>query len=92
MRSDEEQRAAFRRWARENHPDMGGDPAVFAAGVEAARAGRWSEFENPSQSAPDEEPETRATIYVRKSARGLAKVIVAAQRWNTRRKQPPRAR
>jgi hypothetical protein len=89
MATGDEQKAAFRRWAREHHPDMGGDPAVFAAGLEAARAGRWEEFENPP-SAP-EEPETRTTVYVRKSARGIAKVIVAAQRWNTRRKQPPRA-
>ena len=35
-----EQRAAFRRFVREHHPDRGGDPAVFAAGVRAFRSGR----------------------------------------------------
>jgi hypothetical protein len=90
MAADDEQKAAFRRWAREHHPDVGGDPAVFAAGVDAHRAGRWDEFVSPS--GPPEAPETRTTVYVRKSARGIAKVIVAAQKWNTRRKQPPRAR
>jgi hypothetical protein len=33
----------FRSWAREHHPDMGGDPAVFAEGLERWRAGRGSE-------------------------------------------------
>ena len=31
---------AFRFWVREHHPDMGGDPAVFAEGLERWRAGR----------------------------------------------------
>ncbi len=33
-----EQRAAYRRWIRENHPDVGGDPHVFAAGLARYRA------------------------------------------------------
>ncbi|MCO1660942.1 hypothetical protein [Pseudonocardia humida] len=32
------ERAAFRAFVREHHPDRGGDPAVFAAGM--ARFGR----------------------------------------------------
>jgi hypothetical protein len=32
------ERAAFRAFVREHHPDRGGDPAVFAAGL--ARFGR----------------------------------------------------
>lgn len=31
-------RRAFREFARAHHPDRGGDPAVFAAGVAAHRA------------------------------------------------------
>ena len=33
-----EQRAAFRAFVREHHPDRGGDPGTFAAGVDAFRA------------------------------------------------------
>ena len=29
--------AAFRRYAVRNHPDLGGDPAAFQAGVDAYR-------------------------------------------------------
>jgi hypothetical protein len=95
MAADEQRKAAFRRWARENHPDVGGDPQVFAAGLQAAREGRFREPaaepapEPASESAPEE---SRSTIYVRRSARGLARVIVATQKWNARRKQPPRVR
>ncbi|MQY06709.1 hypothetical protein [Actinomadura macrotermitis] len=28
------ERAAFRAWARAHHPDAGGDPAEFAAGLQ----------------------------------------------------------
>lgn len=31
-------RAEFAAWVRANHPDVGGDPAVFAAGLERRRA------------------------------------------------------
>jgi hypothetical protein len=31
--SSAEQRAAYRRWIREHHPDRGGDPDAFAAGL-----------------------------------------------------------
>lgn len=34
----QEIKAAFRRYARRHHPDVGGDPARFQAGVEAWRA------------------------------------------------------
>lgn len=31
-------RAEFAAWVRANHPDVGGDPAAFAAGLELRRA------------------------------------------------------
>ena len=90
-------RAAFRRWARENHPDVGGDPELFAAGVRAVREGRWEQFVARGQAQThrgpgDEEPETRAQVYVRKSARGVIRLYVRARRWNDRRNLPPRVR
>lgn len=30
-------RAAFRAWARAHHPDLGGDPAMFAEGLRHRR-------------------------------------------------------
>jgi hypothetical protein len=33
-------RAEFRQFVRDHHPDRGGDPEVFAAGVRAYREGR----------------------------------------------------
>jgi hypothetical protein len=89
MAADEQHKAAFRRWARENHPDAGGDPEVFAAGLQAAREGRFGD----ALADPDETfQHGRTTVYVRRTARGIARVIVATQKWNARRKQPPRVR
>jgi hypothetical protein len=34
-----EQRIAFRAFVRDHHPDRGGDPAVFTAGVDRFRVG-----------------------------------------------------
>jgi hypothetical protein len=88
----EQRKAAFRRWARENHPDAGGDPEVFAAGVQAAREGRLSEaLAGPKPRSIQEDPR-RTTVYAHRTARGIARVIVATQKWNARRKQPPRVR
>jgi hypothetical protein len=87
MTADEQQKAAFRRWAREHHPDVGGDPEVFAAGLQAAREGRFNE---PAESPVSEE--SRTTVYVHRSIHGLARVIVATQKWNARRRRPPRVR
>ncbi|WP_163512342.1 hypothetical protein [Fodinicola acaciae] len=39
MTAEARRRRAFREFVKENHPDRGGDPAIFAAGVEAFRAG-----------------------------------------------------
>lgn len=38
-RSSATQRAEVRRWVREHHPDVGGDPEEFAAGLARLRAG-----------------------------------------------------
>jgi hypothetical protein len=93
MADEAAQRAAFRRWVRENHPDVGGDPVVFAAGVQAAREGRWEQFEgNAARAAAPPAEEPAPPVFVRKSARGLAKLIVTAERWYERRRRPPRVR
>ncbi|SDF85457.1 hypothetical protein [Klenkia brasiliensis] len=40
MTDDRARRAAERAFVRAHHPDVGGDPQVFAAGLAALRAGR----------------------------------------------------
>ncbi|MBP2473428.1 hypothetical protein JOF53_002300 [Crossiella equi] len=78
-------RAGFRAWARRNHPDVGGDPAVFAAAVEAYRR-RLTEAE----PAPDPRFEAPVEIVVTPGgARGLATRI---GRWWTRKRRPPRVK
>ena len=37
---EQTRRQEWRRFVRDHHPDRGGDPAVFAAGVRAYREGR----------------------------------------------------
>jgi hypothetical protein len=85
MAADDRERAAFRRWARENHPDVGGDPDVFAAGVRALREGRWAEFTGAELAAQ------RTTVYVNRTPRGLAGMVAKAKRL-IRRRQPPRVK
>lgn len=46
---NEQERAAFRAFVRDNHPDRGGDPDVFVAGLARFRGG--SERVSPSPPA-----------------------------------------
>jgi DnaJ domain len=72
--SPAEAHKAFRRWALDHHPDRGGDPAEFQAGVEAYRSlvGR-----GPSRSEPE-------VVFYRKR-RGLR--IPAFRPWRRRAKR-----
>jgi hypothetical protein len=83
-------KAAFRRWAREHHPDVGGDPEVFAAGLRAMREDRWDQFRAGLADEPEQIRPTRTQVYVRRSARGVVKLYVAARRCNDKRRMPPR--
>jgi hypothetical protein len=51
---NEQERAAFRAFVREHHPDRGGDPEVFVAGL--ARFGSTPR----ADSDPDRPPEDRS--------------------------------
>ncbi|ONH38100.1 hypothetical protein [Protofrankia coriariae] len=74
-------RAEIRRFVRENHPDRGGDPDVFASGLQALRAQR------PPRPACGE-----VTTYHKRS--GLALVVGWIRRQSVRRRaeshRPPR--
>ncbi|GAA5120742.1 hypothetical protein [Pseudonocardia adelaidensis] len=47
----EEERAAYRAFVRENHPDRGGDPEVFAAGL-----ARFRDADRPADDARFDAP------------------------------------
>lgn len=78
---DAERRAEWRRFVRDHHPDRGGDPEVFAAGVRAYREGR-----RPTTAAF----QTEQYLTMHRSPRGLGHVT----RWARRRwdgwTRPPR--
>ncbi len=50
--AERERRRAARAWIRTHHPDVGGDPAVFAAGLAALRAGLPPEAGTPGTTVP----------------------------------------
>jgi hypothetical protein len=72
-------RAEIRRFALEHHPDRGGDPAYFAAGLRALRAGRPL----PARGG-------QVTVYHRPVGLGIV-TAWARRRW-TRLRRPPRVR
>ena len=84
-------KAAFRRWVRENHPDVGGDPGRFAEAVRAFNEGRWAEFGGSPGAGPDQGP---APVHVTRRSRGVKGLVarVAKVTGTTRRRRPPRVR
>jgi hypothetical protein len=75
------QRQAFRAWVRVHHPDAGGDPGEFAAGLARWR-GRLAAPAFPA-SPDDGAPPTTVTVF---RTHGLWR----ARRWWQRRHRPPR--
>ena len=84
--------ARFRAFTRRHHPDVGGDPEVFRAGVAAVRAGRSpfaavGEPEPADVAAPgprwtlaDDDPRLDAPV-VAVSGRILPRTVRAGRRW-----------
>jgi hypothetical protein len=77
---DAADRAAFRAFVRAHHPDVGGDPAEFAAGLARFRAesGRVSEVDSRYD----------APVSFVAHRRGIAAVVARFRR----RRRPPRVR
>lgn len=44
---NEQERAAYRAFVRENHPDRGGDPDTFVAGLERLKAADDARYDTP---------------------------------------------
>ncbi|WP_116201479.1 hypothetical protein [Amycolatopsis circi] len=74
----EADKAAYRRFVRTHHPDVGGDPAEFAAGLREFRRGPQAETAPPDESL----------VFVRRS-RGVPRLL-AALAARRRRKRNPR--
>jgi hypothetical protein len=51
---NEQERAAYRAFVREHHPDRGGDPDEFVAGLARFRAGHADPADDPRFDAPIE--------------------------------------
>ncbi|WP_037366435.1 hypothetical protein [Amycolatopsis orientalis] len=82
----EADKAAYRRFVRTHHPDVGGDPDEFAAGLRAFQHGSPHEIAAGTGSAPRGE----SLVFVRR-ARGVSRLLAAlAER--RRRKRNPRVR
>ena len=80
MTEEEAARAAYRAFVREHHPDVGGDPDEFIAGLEKLRR---------EQAGPPREDSTRfdAPVTFVVNPKG---VVGRIRRWRDRRRRPPR--
>jgi hypothetical protein len=76
----DEQRAAYRSFVRTHHPDRGGDPAVFVAGLEhfrelarsgpsAGRPAAPDRFDAPIHVVPDLPLPTRVAVALIRTIR-----------------------
>ena len=79
---DRTTRAAFRAFVRTHHPDAGGDPAVFAAGV--------AEFRQALASAAKDRYD--APVVVVRRPRGIRLVLQRFRELRARWKRGPRVR
>ncbi|MGX7826735.1 hypothetical protein ACTG9Q_16745 [Actinokineospora sp. 24-640] len=76
--SGRDERAEYREFVRRHHPDRGGDPAEFVAGLAALRARRDARFDAPIVGADP--------------PRGVRGAAVRLRRWYRRRHRTPRVR
>ncbi|HEY3879101.1 MAG TPA: hypothetical protein VGM12_10930 [Trebonia sp.] len=96
MTGDEEtgRRREFRAWVRARHPDAGGEPGEFAAGLALWRerlargADEMAADGAADGAAADGEDRALADVTVFRTYNGLW----AARRWWQRQRQPPRVR
>ncbi|NHD17449.1 hypothetical protein G9447_11460 [Actinopolyspora sp. BKK1] len=82
-------RARLREFVRTNHPDVGGDPELFAARVAELQAVRDGACGHSRPTAPRRAERGEAPIVVvrRRGPRGL---LARLREWRARRKRGPR--
>ncbi|SFQ60268.1 hypothetical protein SAMN05421810_110153 [Amycolatopsis arida] len=83
MRGPEE-RAAFREFVRRHHPDVGGDPEEFVAGL--------TRFRRDSAAPQSDVDRYDAPVSFVQRAGGVAGMVEVVRRWRRRRREPPRVR
>jgi hypothetical protein len=79
MTEEEAARAAYRAFVREHHPDVGGDPDEFVAGLEKLR--------RQQAGPPGDSPRFDAPVTFVVNPKGVAGRV---RRWRDRRRRPPR--
>ncbi|WP_199431688.1 hypothetical protein [Qaidamihabitans albus] len=85
--AERRRRAEFRAYVRRHHPDVGGDPDEFAAGLARFdRAGR----ERPAEQPPGEPDRFDAPVVFVARRGGLAGAVARIRNWRRRRRRPPR--
>lgn len=80
---NEEERAAYRAFVRDNHPDRGGDPDVFVAGLARFRAG------TPDPIPPVDDPRWDRPVEFTEPLPAPVRVAVAlirTWRWHRNRR------
>jgi hypothetical protein len=77
--SDDQDRREFRAWVRAHHPDRGGDPESFVAGLVA-----WRQRRRPARNVGA----ARADVTVFRTQHGLWRL----RRWWQRHRGPRRVR
>jgi hypothetical protein len=75
-----EQRIAFRAFVRDHHPDRGGDPAVFTAGVDRFRVGDAADAVS-TDAGPPANPHDPMSFPVRLG-------VALIRTWRRRHDQP----
>ncbi|MEV1293429.1 hypothetical protein [Pseudonocardia sp. NPDC049635] len=83
-----EQRAAYRSFVRTHHPDRGGDPEVFRAGLARYRALAAGQVPEPGVTAPHDDRRYDAPIEIVPDLPLPTRVLVALIRTVRRRTHP----
>ncbi|BBG02947.1 MULTISPECIES: hypothetical protein [Pseudonocardia] len=83
-----EQRAAYRSFVRTHHPDRGGDPEVFRAGLARYRALAAGHAPGAGSSAPHDDRRYDAPIEIVPDMPLPTRVLVALIRTVRRRTHP----
>ena len=88
-----EARRRLRQWVRENHPDRGGDPDAFAAGLARHRRAVERATTGRAPAAATGSPAAGLSFHRRpRGVRGLLHTAGAALRRRRRRRTHPRVR
>ncbi|WP_020671947.1 hypothetical protein [Amycolatopsis nigrescens] len=83
-------RADFRAFVRKNHPDVGGDPEEFMAGLARYREAERSTVDTEDAEDLSDDARFDAPLTFVTTPRGVSRAVAGAKRWRQRRRRPPR--